>query len=262
VPEVSVDWHDEVAVLTFGDAAGGNALTFELARELTGAVEEAGRRAGCIVLRSAGPVFCSGADLSVLEPLGDEARTEDVRTLVYGAFQPLVRGMVTAPVPVVARLQGPALGAGADLALACDLRVASTAAWLEESWIRLGTISALGGAHALSRVVGAGTALDLLLTARRLRAPDLLAAGLVQRVTSPEALDDEVMALARQIASADRDAVRAMKELVRGGAELERFDDALARGLQLQVPLIARTTFGDRVRGVRRALASRRGDVG
>lgn len=243
--------------LQFGDSAQANALTWDLAREIVAALADLDD-ARVVVLATEGKVFCSGADLALLEPYGDPDRLEDVKEQIYSAFQALVRAIIDCPVPVVARMQGPALGAGADLALACDLRVASTRAWLEESWIRLGTISALGGAAALVRTVGPGTALDMLLTARRLTAEEALAAHVYQRVVEPERLDDELAEVVDAIVRADPEAVRSMKSLVRGDTVMTGVDDALERGLGLQGPLIARHEFAERVAEVRRRLGESR----
>lgn len=243
--------------ITFGNPDQANALTWDLARDLVAALESLGDER-VVVLSSEGKVFCSGADLALLQPYGDPARLEDIRAHIYSAFQALVRAIANCPVPVVARLQGPALGAGADLALACDLRVASTRAWLEESWIRLGTISALGGAAALIRSLGPGTALDLLLTARRLSAQEALDAHVFQRLVEPELLDQEVETLTAAIVAADPDAVRSMKSLVRDDVVMSSIDDSLAHGLALQGPLIAREDFARRVAAIRERIGDRR----
>jgi 2-(1,2-epoxy-1,2-dihydrophenyl)acetyl-CoA isomerase len=237
--------------ITFGDPTSGNSLTWDIAREIARELALNGTDAACVVLASDGPIFCGGADLALLEPLGHPDRLEEIRDAIYGAFQLMIRAIASCPVPVLAKIQGPALGAGADLALACDLRIASERAWLEESWIKLGTISALGGAQVLTSLVGAGTALDLLLTARRIGADEAMAIGAFQRVVAVESLEEEVRSLSLQIAAADRDAVRSMKALVRGGAAGEAFESALQRALPLQLPLIARPEFAARVSEIR-----------
>ncbi|GAA1007951.1 enoyl-CoA hydratase [Acrocarpospora pleiomorpha] len=245
---------DGVVTITLDRPGAGNGLNLELARAVAETVRGAGH-ARCIVLRSTGPVFCAGADLAMLEGLGAPEQAEAVRTYVYDGFQGMILAIATSPVPVVARLQGPALGAGADLALACDIRVASDRAWIEESWIRIGTISALGGAHTLPAIVGRGDALDMLLTARRLTASECLQRGVFQRLVPEEQLDAEVGRVVRSIAAHDADAVQAVKRLVCGGDVETALRAALAAALEEQVPLIARTEFADRVRDVRARLA-------
>lgn len=253
--DVRVSRADGVLTITFGQPEQANALTWDLARDVVAALEDLDDDR-VVVLATEGRVFCSGADLELLEPYGHPDRLSQVRENIYSAFQALVRAIAECPVPVVARVQGPALGAGADLALACDLRVATTKAWLEESWIRLGTISALGGAATLVRSLGPATALDLLLTARRLTPQEALAAHVYQRVVEPDDLDAELASVASAIASADPQAVRSMKALVRFDPVVSSIDDVLTHGLALQGPLIARTEFADRVAAIRQRLGS------
>jgi 2-(1,2-epoxy-1,2-dihydrophenyl)acetyl-CoA isomerase len=257
VSEVRTKREAGVLTITFGDPELANAITWDLAREIV-SVLNAVDEDRVVVLASEGKVFCSGADLALLQPYGHPTKLHEVRENIYSAFQALVRAIWECPVPVIARLQGPALGAGADLALACDLRVASTRSWLEESWIKLGTISALGGAAALTRAVGSGTALDLLLTARRLSALEALAGHVFQRVVEPDQLDAEVQSVTDAIVVADPEAVRSMKSLVRQDPSVSSSEDALVRGLALQGPLIAREEFAQRVAAIRRRLGDDR----
>lgn len=247
---------DNIVTITLDRPEAGNGLTLELAGQLAHAIRDAAD-ARCIILRSTGKVFCSGADLDMLEGLGSPDKAAEVRTYVYDGFQGAIIAVSTSPVPVIARLQGPALGAGADLALACDLRIATDRAWIEESWIRIGTVSALGGAHTLPALVGYGDALDMLLTARRLTAIECHQRGVFQRLVVADELDAEVDRVARTIAGHDPDAVRALRRLVRGGPAEASLRGALASALDEQVPLIARTAFGDRVRALKAALARR-----
>lgn len=255
--DVHVTREGGVLTIRFGDPQQANALTWDLAREMVGVLQDVGDER-VVVMASEGKVFCAGADLALLQPYGDPTRIQEVRENIYSAFQALVRVIAQCPVPVIARVQGPALGAGADLALACDLRVASTRAWLEESWIKLGTISALGGAAVLTRTLGLGTTLDMLLTARRLTAEEALAAHVFQRVAEPDQLDAELESVTSAIVAADPKAVRSMKSLVREDPAVSSSDDALAHGLELQGPLIARDEFAQRVAEVRRRIGDDR----
>lgn len=254
VKAVAVSEADGIATVEVRMASNGNSLTRQIAVELAAAVSDAAS-ARCIVLRTEGTIFCSGADLAMLEGLGAPERAAEVRDYIYEGFQGLIMSIASSPVPVIARVQGPALGAGADLALACDLRIASENAWLEESWIKIGTISALGGAHTLAALLGPAGALDLLLTGRRMTAGEGANRGVFQRVVPSEHLDETVAAIAQTIASRDSAAVRAMKRLVRSGENELALRKSLIAAVDEQVPLIARTEFGDRVRRLRRTLA-------
>jgi len=236
---------DAVLRIEFSRPDHANSLTPALVAELADAIETA-TDARCIVLASPGKIFCAGADIEFLASLvGLDEKTIEVT--IYDSFQRLILSIVRCPVPVVVSLQGPGVGAGADLALACDLRVASTKAWLEESWIRIGTISALGGTVILPAALGHADALDLLLARKRLDADRGSATGIFQEVVEPQALDDTVMRVANEIAALDTAAVQAMKQLVRGGEAEVALSRALADARRAQARLISSPTFGKKV---------------
>jgi 2-(1,2-epoxy-1,2-dihydrophenyl)acetyl-CoA isomerase len=208
----------------------------------------------CVVLRSEGTTFCSGGDLPHLERLA--SRPDEIRGSIEGSFQRLMRTIRRLPVPVIARVQGPAVGAGADLALACDLRLASDTAYLKESWIELGVISALGAPATLTAAGGPGFALDVLLSARQVGAQECFSRGLFQRVVPPDDLDSEVDGLASLIASRDPAAVRAMKELV-AATFADGYEAILEAGLDRQEALMHSPDFAGRVRAILNRIARR-----
>lgn len=246
---VQRDENKKISTITLNRPQFGNSLTWDLGHALQDAVKAESDWAQCIVLAATGRNFCSGVDLQLIRKLASPEKAQEVREKVYGSFQGLIRGIATCVIPVVARIQGPVLGVGADLVLACDIRVASTDAWFEESWIRLGTTSALGGGHILPALIGMGGTLDLLLTARRLSAEEGHRVGIFQRLTLPDDLDREVDQVSSDIASADCAAVRATKSLVRG-PDIDRLDRYLEAALEEQVSLIAREEFAQRVDSV------------
>lgn len=254
---VTSDEATGVVSVFFETPGRANAVVPELADRIAEAVDAHADTANCIVLRSGGSVFCAGVDLEFVLGLGSADQFENTRKHVYGSFQRLVRSVVSCPVPVIARLQGGAMGVGADLALACDVRVASSKAWLQESWILLGATSALGGAHRLERMVGSGRAMELLLTARRIEAAELASLNLVEAVVAPDQLDDAVTQLANTVADRDRSAVLAVKALVRGGTEYAAWEAALKTGLEHQLALICRPEFHERVEAMQRSLQRR-----
>lgn len=180
-----------------------------------------------MVLRGAGRAFCAGADLTEFgtAPSPTAARrirfARDVWALLDGL-----------DVPTIAALHGFALGSGLEMALFCDLRVAAEGTQLGLPEARLGMIPAAGGTQTLPRACGLGRSLDLLLTGRRIDAAEALRIGLVSRVVPPERLDEEVDAVARDLAALDRRAVRAVRRAVRQGADLP-----LEQGLRLEARL-------------------------
>lgn len=257
---------NDVVVNTIGDGsifeivlsrpATGNSLNPEVTQQLVAALNSIADTARCVILRSEGRVFCSGADLAFLESLlGTSA--DEIATSIYSNFQGLIRAVVESPVPVIARLQGGAAGAGCDLALACDLIVASETGWFEESWIKIGAISALAGGFHLAQSLGPHRALDLLISSRRLSASEAFQYGLVYRVTATaEQLDSATMELANLICDRDPAAVRAMKQLVRGSQRAE-FERALEEGRNHQAVLLSRPEFEHQVEMLRSRLAKR-----
>jgi enoyl-CoA hydratase/carnithine racemase len=242
-----------IVTIAIERAAMRNSLDRVSVAALTKAFE-ASADARCVILRSDGSSFCSGGDLPHLVRLSAEPDT--IRGSIEGSFQRLIRTIRRTPVPVIARVQGAAVGAGADLALACDLRVASASAWLREAWIDLGLVSALGAPATLSSAGGPGFALDVLLSGRKLDAAECLAVGLFQRVVGVDELDAEVDSVASVIAARDPQAVRAMKELV-AGTFGEAFENSLRGGLDRQERLMRSEQFVVRVRDILHRITSR-----
>lgn len=225
-----------------------NALTPELALDLANAITAAGETANCVILESAGPVFCAGGDYGFLETV---SKTDESTALdsIETTFQGVIRSIAATPAVVVAVLQGPALGAGAEIALACDIRIASTRAWLEESWIHLGLIPALGGAYYLPRILGIGSAMEILLTGRRIEPTECFQAGIYQRLADPEELTAVVDAMGAEIATKDTTAVRTIKRLCRQSVDYDLNDS-----LMLSARAQAQCLSGD---GFRSAIATR-----
>ena len=134
--------------------------------------------------RSSAPVFCSGGDLTDLSAVAENGPLA-VTDVVYRHFQRLVHALGTAPVPIVAAVDGAALGAGLDLALACDLRIATDRSVFASSWINVGLIPGMGGAYLLTQAVGTTRARELVLMGEQISAATALDWGLVNRVVAP-----------------------------------------------------------------------------
>jgi 2-(1,2-epoxy-1,2-dihydrophenyl)acetyl-CoA isomerase len=252
-PGIRRSAHDAVVTITIDRPHLRNSLDRASVLALVEAFE-ASTAARCVVLRATGSSFCSGGDLPHLERLA--GRPHEIRGSIEGFFQRLIRTIRAHPAPVIARVQGPAVGAGADLALACDLRVASTDAWLREPWIELGLISALGAPINLGTAGGPGFALDVLLSGRRVAAEEALARGVFQRAVAPDALDAELDALVTRVAAMDPEGVRAMKQLVNltFGDDVDR---ALRAGLDHQERLMRSPDFVVRVRAILAGISRR-----
>ena len=176
-----------------------------------------------VVLAGAGErAFCAGADLTEFGGARSQAVARQVR------FGRDVWGLLLSlRAPVVAALHGYVLGAGLEMALLCDLRIASDDAEFSLPEAALGMAPAAGGSQTLPRIVGLSPAMDLLLSARRIDAGEALRLGLIHRVVPRERLQAEATALAQRLAATPRPVMAALKEAVYRGADLP-VDQALA----------------------------------
>jgi len=177
------------------------------------------------ILKGAGDkAFCAGADLSefLTAPSPIIARQVRWERDVWGLFLSL-------PQPVIAALHGYVLGDGIEMALCCDIRIASQDAQFGTPEVGLGIIPAAGGTQTLPRIVGRGKALEMLLTGRRINAEEAYRAGLVNRVVPREELLPTAEEIARKIVSFNQIAVRSAKQAVVRGLDL-----TLNEGLELE----------------------------
>ena len=202
--KVLVEISTGVATLTLHRPDKLNALDVELCQDLIAALETVttSEQVRVIVLTGAGRGFCAGADLKVLGPQGNELVEAGVR---------IARLIREARQPVIAAVNGAAAGGGANLALACDYRVASDQAKIGQVFHKLGLGIDWGGSFFLPRAVGTARALELVWSARMVPASEALTLGLFQEVVSPESLLARVRELALVWAGHPVDAVRRTK---------------------------------------------------
>jgi enoyl-CoA hydratase/carnithine racemase len=205
-----------VAYVTLNRPERLNALTFEVYRELTDAFaalrDEAGVR--CVVITGAGRAFCSGGD--VRDIIG-QLQGRDVQGLLEFTRMTceLVRNIRLLRKPVIASLNGTTAGAGACIALAADLRVASTEARIAFLFVRVGLSGAdMGAAHLLPRYVGLAKATELLYTGDFITAEEALAYGLYNRVVAPDRLAEETRSLAERLARGPAFGLAVTKEML------------------------------------------------
>lgn len=177
---------------------------------------EALRRAGddpavrCVVIRGAGRAFSAGADVNGMVGLHDQGDAAEIRRRVELGAE-VIRIVRAMPKPVVAAVNGIAAGAGANLALACDLRVGTEHTSITESFVRIGLLPDWGGLHSLVRLVGPGRAAEVAMTGETLDADRLLDLGILNRVFPAESFTDDVHAYATRLAAASPDALAAIK---------------------------------------------------
>lgn len=204
-----------VATITLNRPDKLNAFAGDMRDRLLDALDRVGRgSARVLVITGAGRGFCAGGDVRYMASLRmrDDGADELGRLLDAGAH--VIRRLASLPIPTVAAVNGVAAGAGMNLALACDLRLASEDATFSESFIKIGLHPDWGGTWFLPRIVGEAKARELCWLGDPVDAAEALKIGLVQRVVPGERLMDEVRALARRLAAAPATSVRAIKHSI------------------------------------------------
>ena len=181
-----------------------------------------------VVLTGAGRGFCAGQDLNDRAVAPGEA--VDLGETVETCWNPLIRTLTSLPQPVIARVNGVAAGAGANIALACDIVVAAKSAKFIQSFSAIGLIPDSGGTWALPRLVGQARALGLALTGEPLPAEKAADWGLIWKAVDDDALDAEVDAIADKLASLPPLGLAAIKDMIRSSLAVQPRRGARAPG--------------------------------
>jgi enoyl-CoA hydratase/carnithine racemase len=221
-----------------------NAISFQVQAELRAAAEEASERddVRAVVVYGGERVFAAGNDVKEMADLSQDDMAE-----LGGSVQAAVTAVARIPKPVVAAVTGYALGGGCELALAADLRFAADDATLGQPEVLLGIIPGAGGTQRLSRLVGPSRAKDLIYTGRFVKADEALAIGLVDRLFPKDDVYAEAVAWARQFSGAAALALRAAKEAIDSGLEVD-----LDSGLEIErAAFAALFATQDRTTGMR-----------
>lgn len=226
---------DSVLTLRLNRPNKLNALTPEMGRALVHGLlhgsDDKGVRA--VVVTGAGRGFCAGGDLEFLRDVRQrKAFGELERLLVTGKEVCLAIAAMTKP--VVAAVNGPAAGGGMNLALACDIRIASDQARFAESFAKLGLYPDYGGTYFLPRIVGMALSAELFYTAEILSAEDALRLGIVNRVFPQDKFDEEVKKMVDELAGAPPLALRDVKRTILGD-DRKLLEEKLDEELRLQL---------------------------
>ncbi len=201
----------DVATITLDRPESMNALTRALRLELRDAVARAAVEARVLVLTGAGRGFCSGQDLA--DTVGDEPI--DLAATLRDEYEPLLRALYDCPIPTIAAVNGTAAGAGANLALACDVVIAAQSAIFMQAFARIGLIPDAGGTYWLPRQIGFARAMGAVLFAEPVTADEAAAWGMIwQAVPDPE-FAATVEARALQLARGPTAAYRLAKQALR-----------------------------------------------
>ncbi|MBX2985323.1 MAG: enoyl-CoA hydratase/isomerase family protein [Bacteroidia bacterium] len=209
---IKLEKNDSVATITLNREDVFNAFNDEQSYELQDALKDVSRDSHIrvIVLTGAGKAFCSGQDLKAIS----KSENRSLSDSLYQRYNPIIRAMRTMPKPIICRLNGVAAGAGCSLALACDFVIASDNASLIEVFINVGLVLDSGSSYFLPRIVGSNRAFELATMGNKVSAKQALEWGMINRVVSPEELDNEVTKIAEYYAKAPTKAIGLMKKML------------------------------------------------
>jgi 2-(1,2-epoxy-1,2-dihydrophenyl)acetyl-CoA isomerase len=230
---IRFELHDRIARITLNRPDRLNSFTSQMHEELRDALANLDD-ARVVVLTGAGRGFCAGQDLND-RAVTAEGQPVDLGMTVETSWNPLIRTLTTMPQPVIARVNGVAAGAGANVALACDIVVAARSVRFIQSFSAIGLIPDSGGTWMLPRLIGQARALALALTGEPLSAEKAEEWGMIWKCVDDEALDSEVDAIAHKLASLPPLGLASIKTMMREtwahtlDQELDRQRDAMRR---------------------------------
>ena len=215
---VTLETKGSIGDLTMNRPEALNALNEQVLRDLDAALDQAAAQEDLLVLilTGAGRSFVAGADIAQMKDLSP---MEAKKFGLYG--NGVFLKLENFPKPVIAAVNGFALGGGCELAMSCDIRVASEKAKFGQPEVGLGITPGFGGTQRLARIVGASNAMELILTAKTISAAQAQEMGLVSHVYPPEELMDKAMELAQAIAANAQVAVRESKAAIRRGLQTD-----------------------------------------
>jgi len=231
-PRVLVEVTDRIGTLTLNRPDRLNAFFGPMRDELADGLEELGRRddVRVVVVTGRGRAFCAGADVAYLADLLASGAWEEANALVE-AGRRVIKAVVGMPKPVLGAINGPAAGGGANLALACDLRIASDRASIGQTFNRIGLHPDWGGTWLVPRLVGPARAAELFFLAEMVEAREAARMGLVNRVVPHEDLETETRSWAERLAAKPALSLALAKEAIRRtwSSSLEEMLDFEAR---------------------------------
>ncbi len=220
-----------VLTLTMNRADKLNSLNVDLTTALLDAFRRAATDADlrAIILTGAGRAFCAGGDLALIADARRRNAGQELESLLRGGSQ-LALAICDTPIPVLAAVNGPAAGAGMNVALACDVRIASESASFGQNFAKVGLFPDFGGTYFLPRLAGLARAAEMFYTGDMISAAEAARIGVVNHVVPHDRLADEARTLAGKLAAAPPIAARAVKKVLFGSERA-----ALERALELEV---------------------------
>jgi enoyl-CoA hydratase len=232
--QINCEIRDRVAVITLANVRRRNAINVEMVGEIIDTLDEieASPDVSAVIITGQGPAFCAGAELGHLMRASDEydQATEALRS-IYRVFLRID----ACPLPTIAAVNGPAVGAGMNMALACDIRIAGHAARFATRFLALGLHPGGGHTWMLRRAVGAQAAMAAVLLDEELSGEEAARVGLAWRCVPDAQLLDKALLLAARAAAAPREVLISAKQSVREMADVSSYADAVERELPRQL---------------------------
>jgi len=221
---IRLDIDEGLAVITMNRPEKMNALNVQMRAELTDAVKRAAAAARVLVITGEGRAFCSGQDLGDGTVRADRI---DFEGTLRDEYEPLLRAITSAEIPVIAAVNGAAAGAGANLALAADVVIAARSAVFLQAFSKIGLVPDAGGSYFLPRAVGLPRAMGAALFAEKITAEQATAWGMIWEAVPDMDFDIHWRARARQLADGPTLAYKGIKALMRASHD-NGFEDQLA----------------------------------
>jgi enoyl-CoA hydratase len=250
MPHVLTHIRDGVAWLTLNTPEERNTLTAPMVAEIVAAMDgfEADQSVGAVVVTGAGSAFCAGANLGNLQ-----TATRESLGNIYEGFLRIARS----PLPTVAAVNGPAVGAGMNLALGCDVRLAARRARFDTRFLQIGLHPGGGHTWMQRRIVGPQAAMAAVVFNQVLDGAEAERVGLVYRCVADEDLLDAAQTFARGAATAPRQLAIIAKQTIRDMADVATHDDAVARELEPQLWTVQQPWFEERIAALKAAISSK-----
>lgn len=220
---------NDIAVISLNRPEVMNALNSQMRAEITAATKRAGDEARVLVITGNGSAFCSGQDLGDGRP----SSRNDAERILRDEYEPMVRAISSCSIPTISAVNGPAAGAGANLALAADVVIASSNAYFLQAFSRIGLIPDAGGTYFMPRTMGLAKSIGATLFAEKITAEQADAWGLIWEAVSSVVFDDHWRKRAAYLAKGPTQAYVRAKEALRQSSEHD-FDGQLALEAKLQ----------------------------
>src|ERR1700694_1895152 len=252
---IRVSTHDGIGLIQFNRPEKMNAIGALTRQQLGDAVKQAERddAVRVVVLTGSGRAFSSGADVTEMAAGAGMRSPEDVGNVLRTEYMPILMRLRTMPKPVIAAMNGPAVGIGASFALACDIRIAPPEAYILEAFVNIGLAPDGGVSWLLPRLAGTGVAYEMFFSGKPLQAADAHRLGVINRLVFADKLGEEVRGLATHLASQPRQAMAGAKRALIHALN-STFEEAMDFESYLQEAQAASPEFAE---GVQNFLARR-----